>query len=166
MDKIVATLARRLNLNSVDEIWIFFSWWLFVLWVWPCVVLVALLDGIALFVVAGVAVIGLIKISLLSRIVRKHLVLRGATKSQLDEISKAMGRAFAAALIVAMPIMLAIFFTIKMSATMLGIWDRVDEVIFVGRFATGLVLVGLPTYLGWVMWGKKVYNRRASQLET
>ncbi len=166
MDKMVETLARRLNLNSVDEIWRFFGCWLFMLWVLPCVVLVALLDGIALIVVVGVAVIGLIKISLFSRIVRKHLVLRGAKKSQLDAISKVMGRAFAVTLIVAIPIMLAVFFAIEFSAKLIGVWDRIDEVNFLGRVATVLILFGLANYLGWVVWGKKVYNRRASQLET
>jgi hypothetical protein len=127
-------------------------------------VLTVVTEGSTTLIIAGVLLVSLVVLGGAYRILRKALVSTGILRTKLDEIANAIVHAMVASVAVAVPLMLVLFFWIKWWSTQLGVWDTIDEVHVVSKFVVSLALIALLGYMGWLIWGRRVYSRRVSEL--
>ncbi|MCY3883390.1 MAG: hypothetical protein OXG24_00580 [Gammaproteobacteria bacterium] len=166
MEGLLSNIGKLLNSDSPIAAWKF-SNWLLILWVWPF---------IPLMVIAGKSFFGFVVISIVVSIaivlivcfvlLRRTIIAKGILKSELDAISKTIGRAAVASALVAMLVLITLYFAIELSLKSLGIWDSVDQANIVTKFAVSYAMIVLPGYIGWKLSGRRVYSKRLSELST
>lgn len=153
-----------LKLDTPNSVWKFCNLSL-PLALLPFLVLVPLVEGVGLIVVGGSCVALVILMIIVYRIVRNVLLSRGIPRSDLDAMSKAISRASAAAIAVAIPLMLVEVYMLNGLTTMFGVYDTFAYGLnFVTKFGIGLIVLALPLYIGWLAWGKRVYFNQLDKL--
>ncbi len=164
VDGLLMAIGKLLKSDSPIAAWKFCNW-MMLCWVWPFLPLMVIADKTLLgFVVISILVLGVTVLLVLYFKLRRSIVATGIARSHLDEISKGISRSFAASIVVAIPVLLGIFFALKWSLALLGIWDSIDQANLITKLTTSYAMIALSGYIGWLIWGRGVYGKRVISL--
>lgn len=157
-------IALGFKLDSPAAIWKFVNWLPLIL-VWPFCVFMVLLDTSFSWTRLGVIVICGTVICIAYYVLRNALVAKGAAKSDLDAISKGIGRSSVATILIAVPIFGVTLISLSMFAGALGFGNTFDNGLpVIAQIAISLFLMAACAFIGWGLKGRKVYEKYVSKL--
>ena len=116
--------------------------------------------------VKGICATALVILIIIGYFALRHiLVSKGAAKSELDAVSKGIGRSFVFTALIAFPTGFALLGATLISVKLLGFWDTFGNDLHVTmELAICMLWVAVPTYIGWRLKGKSVYEECIRQL--
>ena len=153
-----------LKLNTPVAVWKFFNWMLFAIPL-AFIVLGAPLGESAQRVAASAWWKLLVLMIIAYFVVRGVVVSKGIPQSDLNSISKASFRAWAASFVVAIPLWWACGYGLGKFTELFGVYDTFSHGLnYITKFGVVLIWVALPLFIGWLLWGKRVYVNQIHKL--
>ena len=150
--------AQMFKFDSPAAIWRFWNW-LPITLLWPILVTMALLDiGFSWITLSVMVSCGTV-ICVAYYILRNVLVSKGAAKSDLDAISKGIGRSSAATALIGGLIAVVTMISISFFTKTIGVYETfVNETNLIMQFVVAFTIGAISVYIGWRFKGRDVYE--------